>query len=293
MSLTLNMVGGGSGGGISANSALLVVYAPVGSIVTATKDSVTKTSKKDIALSDRPMVGLHLISIGSSQFGTWTVTATRDTDTNSTTVTINTTKNYDVYIGYHVPLQTYQEVEYLQATGTQFINSGLANVNGIDIDFQYTDTAQGQAVYGARNAWSSLNAFGINTYQNKFFYIPVPADSYSQYMPNADVLKHNFKYGSNVGWRAEFDGVTLYSYSQMAVSSNAVRLFCEYVTNAGNGNHAKAKIFHCALYVNGTLGRDYYPCYRLSDSVAGMYDKVNDVFYPNNGSGTFTVGADV
>jgi hypothetical protein len=38
---------------------------------------------------------------------------------------------------------------------------------------------------------------------------------------------------------------------------------------------------------------DFVPCYRIADSVIGMYDVVNDVFYTNNGSGTFSKGSDV
>ena len=35
------------------------------------------------------------------------------------------------------------------------------------------------------------------------------------------------------------------------------------------------------------------PCYRKSDSVIGMYDVINDVFYTNNGPGAFGKGPDV
>lgn len=36
-----------------------------------------------------------------------------------------------------------------------------------------------------------------------------------------------------------------------------------------------------------------YACYRKADGVIGMYDVDNDVFYTNNGSGTFGKGADI
>lgn len=37
----------------------------------------------------------------------------------------------------------------------------------------------------------------------------------------------------------------------------------------------------------------FIPCYRKADLVAGMYDRVNDVFYANAGTGSFIVGPDV
>lgn len=37
----------------------------------------------------------------------------------------------------------------------------------------------------------------------------------------------------------------------------------------------------------------YKPCYRKADNVPGWYDTTNDVFYTNEGTGTFVVGPDV
>lgn len=42
-----------------------------------------------------------------------------------------------------------------------------------------------------------------------------------------------------------------------------------------------------------TYERQMVPCYRKLDNVIGMYDLVNDVFYTNNGSWTFTKWPDV
>lgn len=38
---------------------------------------------------------------------------------------------------------------------------------------------------------------------------------------------------------------------------------------------------------------DLVPCYRKADTVIGFYDVVNDVFYTNEGTGTFVKGPDV
>lgn len=295
MALTLNMVGGGSGGGMSATDAILRVQAPANSVVTISKGGVSK-SDNGHENADNNTIYEYFFIIHQSQFDSvnaWTVTATRGTDTNSKTIIVNTSDEYYVAIGYHVPIDIYQEVEYLQSTGTQLIDTSLSNVDGIDIDFQLTDVSSDQAVYGVRNAWSNTNAFAMTVYLNKFWYLPVPSDSYSQYMVGTDTLSHNFKYGSYNNWEANFDGTTLHTYSSQAVSANNMRLFCEYVSNAGNANFSNCKIFHVAFYVGSTLSRDFYPCYRLSDSVAGMYDKVNGVFYTNAGSGTFIVGGNV
>lgn len=45
------------------------------------------------------------------------------------------------------------------------------------------------------------------------------------------------------------------------------------------------------MYDNGTLIRNYVPCYRDSDSKSGLYDIENDTFYSAvNTDYNFTVG---
>lgn len=49
-------------------------------------------------------------------------------------------------------------------------------------------------------------------------------------------------------------------------------------------------------FVDDTTGKDVFnpvPCYRKSDGVIGMYDTVGKKFYTNEGTGSFTRGADV
>lgn len=47
------------------------------------------------------------------------------------------------------------------------------------------------------------------------------------------------------------------------------------------------------VYVDNTLELDLIPAIRKSDNVAEMYDIINDNFYTNSGTGTFTVGSNV
>lgn len=65
------------------------------------------------------------------------------------------------------------------------------------------------------------------------------------------------------------------------------------VGSPGNFATSKIRIYSCKFWLDDVLVRDFVPCYRISDSVIGMYDLVNDVFYTNAGSGTFTKGKDV
>jgi hypothetical protein len=47
------------------------------------------------------------------------------------------------------------------------------------------------------------------------------------------------------------------------------------------------------IYKDNELLKNFIPCYRKADNVAGMYDIVNDKFYTNTGAGDFIVGGDI
>ena len=50
------------------------------------------------------------------------------------------------------------------------------------------------------------------------------------------------------------------------------------------------KIYYFKIYVNNVLVRNFVPAKRKSDNVLGLYDLVNNAFYTNAGTGTFTAG---
>ena len=104
MSLTLNMVGGGSGGGeILPTDALLRVQAPAGSTVTITKGAVTKSDLGHENALDPSIYDYYFI-IHQSQFDSvnpWTVTASLSSYYDvSDTVIIDSADEYDVTLQF-------------------------------------------------------------------------------------------------------------------------------------------------------------------------------------------------
>jgi hypothetical protein len=53
------------------------------------------------------------------------------------------------------------------------------------------------------------------------------------------------------------------------------------------------RMYYFKIYDNGTLVRDFVPVKRNSDNVIGLFDIVNNKFYTNKGTGTFTAGTEV
>ena len=65
------------------------------------------------------------------------------------------------------------------------------------------------------------------------------------------------------------------------------------VRSLNNINLGGCLFYYARIKVNSILVRNMIPCYRIADNIAGMYDTVNNVFYTNQGTGTFIVGPDV
>ena len=69
-------------------------------------------------------------------------------------------------------------------------------------------------------------------------------------------------------------------------------LFCK---NSGGQRieFANIKLYDIKIYKNNVLVYNAIPCYRKSDQEVGLYDLIGNVFYTNQGTGSFLVGPDV
>lgn len=284
------------GGGSSSADAVLQVLAPTGSTVTISNGSVSKTLKPSDghAVSMRGTVAQYIFSIRATEFGTFSVTGTKNGETGTTTVTISDNSKYDAVVWYHAPLLTYQEVEYIEATGTQSLN-----VN-ISIPVGYST----EAVLEATEVSSESPAvhYGTSTTVKNRGNIGVSEDGYYTAWFN-NIVQNLLPVGSGkvrVVFKTLSSGPVATMTDENGNEATATYAFTSYsfdkVFLCQNGNatqHGKYKIYSFQVN-NGTSNvREMYPCVRLSDSVAGMYDKANDVFYTNAGTGTFVVGPDV
>lgn len=179
----------------------------------------------------------------------------------------------------------YQEVEYLQSDGAAYIDLGYAIkandeifldvmplVSGVDKAFFGAYQQSGQACECSQLA----NAYRLNVSDNS---IPLNVNTTT-----------SFHRTTNGYWNAETEGGTSYfdkAQQTTDMTTNAV-LFGRRYNNVD-------KVGTCRIYRFSITGvMNLIPCYRKSDSVSGMYDILNDVFYTKSGgSGTLTVGPNI
>lgn len=295
MSLVLNMVGGGSGGSLKDTDAVLIVTVPTGSTVTATKGGTTLTPTMWVKAADNTL-DCAIFSIPASQFDSttpWTIMATNGTDTASDTVLITTNQQYEVEIRYHVPAE-YQEVEYIQSSGTQWINPDVnaSDIHKLIVDFAITAKTSYPMVYAAYYGG------------NNVFQLADSAGNYNMVFASGSASAQLGSYTLGTSYRAEIDidagiakmGDVSKTFSAGTTPPSVIPyFFARHITSGSGKEHLTSLRFYYSKIIgsNDTIMRELYPCYRKSDNVVGLYDHVNKTFYTNNGSGSFVAGPDV
>lgn len=297
-------------GGLKDTDAVLIVTVSTGSTVTAIKNGVTLTPTIWTQSADNTL-NSAIFSIPSSTFdaNAWTVTATLNGDTASDTVVINSAKEYSMKLAFRVPLE-YTEVEFLQSSGTQYIATPIpANtVNSGTIDFMSTSLKQWAYIYGASSTTRAdpgglgfSTAFGGSTPYNYGWVYDSKYNSTSDISVSADInVRHTagFHYlSNNIEYMLDGEIITTsYTEETYTITTNSIYLFAMNYNNktVSDGMKVNAKVYSFKLYnSNGDIILDCRPCYRKSDSVAGMWDRVSKIFLTNQGTGTFFVGGDV
>jgi hypothetical protein len=76
-------------------------------------------------------------------------------------------------------------------------------------------------------------------------------------------------------------------------NTNTYYLFWFKETDTQVSSISSFKLYSFKMYNNSTLVRDFIPCYRKLDSVIWLYDLVNNQFYTNSWTGTFSKWSDV
>ena len=193
--------------------------------------------------------------------------------------------------------EKYVFVEYIESTGTQWIDTGII-ANGdtkVDLDFQIvTITASfmfGSRVSGVNKAYT----FNIGNMANGGEFVSGYGNASSP-RAEADTKRHTVMKNHRTTY---FDGSLKYQASKQSFTTpGSLELFACYNNGAKGYLPAQMRLYSCTLYDGVTEGertllRDFIPCYRKADRVGGLYDTVSGEFFENAGTGEFLIGGEV
>lgn len=225
--------------------------------------------------------------------GTWTITANNGSDSISDSVIVSEPTAYSLILPSLVP-NTYQKVEYIQNSGTQYIVTN--HQAGLDytltINIQVGGTSQDKPVfsssegtYYSMTSWESKWAIGINGsfYNGNGSYSAVIGTEY-------DIVFNDSNHDCIVNGTTIRSNMNATANGKLVIGARLTGGDGSSVDRYGAYRFEYAKLTQIST---GDVIMELIPCYRISDSVAGMWDRIDEVFYTNSGSGTFTVGADI
>ena len=189
--------------------------------------------------------------------------------------------------GYNAEKPYMAELEYIESTGTQYIDTGVKSKSALRIKIkaqQMETTTASRWLFGGRNAYADSSIV--------FFW------NGSQSSWQGDYQKSTLRYSfdntiAKVQGVIEVDanknvwnvnGIE-HDYGEVVFESNYnLALFATNDWGTITG-HSKVKVWYCQIYDNGTLVRDYIPC--KNNGEFGLYDLVEGKFYGNAGTGVF------
>lgn len=186
-------------------------------------------------------------------------------------------------------VEEYKRVEYIEATGTQYIDSGYKPTSEVlkyDLEYAITSSTFGFSIMG--NNDDTDKYFGIQFWGNQFYVGTSRALLYKSWTQNQKY--HKTVEANNGTLTVTTDGVSeSTSYVSSLYKNSSIGLFaCKSDTKVESYGHAR--IYYAKIYDNNILVRDFVPVVRSRDGVAGMYDMVGHKFYANAGSGSFEKG---
>ena len=200
--------------------------------------------------------------------------------------------------------EAYQQVEYIESTGTQYINTRI-NATALfhaTILGNFTSYTSGfPTILGSDDqnlATGKYNVmFGRGT--SGFYCQNMVVSSGSDYIyssKTADNNEHLFDVDVTPSKTTLKIDTTENSLSQppSVMNDAPLGLFARYAKKTNTyGSYVNFRLKTITIYNGGLLAFDGVPCYRKSDGVRGIYNLADGAFYVNQGTGTFNIGPDV
>lgn len=192
----------------------------------------------------------------------------------------------------------YQELEYIESTGTQSIDTKL-NASGnttVDICFGHISKTENATVFGT-SRWDSqaylfiiqggaFTLYGASVIKLGDTTTISPADDY-RLTWGSDNMAKLYVNGEETPSYTGTSGRTVYG------GSLPLWIFKDD-DGRGRSKYATMRLHGMKIWESGALQRDFVPARRVSDGAIGLIDRANgDTWYGNNGTGVFLAGPTV
>lgn len=179
----------------------------------------------------------------------------------------------------------YQKVEYIESSGTQWIDTWITPTQDIKSQIKFRNlAATWDVIYWMYN-WSDTadyRFFNASTYA----YFDIWSSRINNTTSNTIAVWTDYElevwnyYVKNLStW------VNILSWSTIGSYAGSSTIKLNYTSNWTISSNRR---YYVKIWNWTTLVRDFIPCYRKSDDAIWLYDRVWKQFYTNQWSGTFT-----
>lgn len=195
--------------------------------------------------------------------------------------------------GFDTTLSDYTMIEYINFTAGQLINSGVIPTRDTTTQVTFKTSTNGTWLFGSRSGYGTTDTYAMHLYTaGNSLWFQIASSSTPQQSYNYSGNKVTVKVDKNYMW---VNGTQLNStaFSSSGFTTSSWPLYFGGINENGSGTDRPfiGQIYDIKIWQGSTLVRDYVPCVRNSDGVAGLYDKVENKFYTNSGTGSFGSGA--
>lgn len=203
----------------------------------------------------------------------------------------------------------YQQIEYIETTGTQYIDTDKLSTPQTKIEFTYLSKKEidesYQNLFGTqydaahRRTYALITSknnlqVGFNVSENSSYFMTTTGSfATSSSDENLIVVESNTKnhYVYDVPNKSmSFNDYTCTTTDILDLQGSYKSLLI-FQRNANSGiptvNFAKGKLYDFKWYENDEIVMDLVPCIRKIDNKRGLYDIIGNRFYGNAGSGEF------
>lgn len=185
----------------------------------------------------------------------------------------------------------YLRLEHIQSSGTQYIDTGFKHNQNtrVVMDVQLMSIPVGVAwLFGGRQSDGSKSKtmFWDQRSDRIGFYVDYNKNSGNgryKFTSLSALDRLNIDYNKN---KIVVNGES-HSWTEETFQSPVSMFLFAMNDSVANGEKVSARLYSCRIYDNDFLIRNFIPCKNEKDEV-GLYDLVNETFYANKGTGSFT-----
>lgn len=199
----------------------------------------------------------------------------------------------NAYIGEYEFKTKYQEVEYIQSSWTQWLNTWFTPNSNTKVQVKFALITNSWYMDVGYLSGTDLNdrrlfmAYGTNKWTVDVPWWSGSGNRLSWWVWSIGTTEEiefwNF-YIKNMA-----NGTTYTATAVTFTWISTIKLCRNELQSLTNSD----RFYYVKIFDGGTLVRDLKPCYRKSDNVIWMYDLVNNQFYTNSWTWTFTKWPDV